>query len=972
MKDSADLEDGELRLLEVDNRVVLPASSRVRVIVTSSDVLHSWAIPSLGVKVDAIPGRLNQVSMMLDREGIYYGQCSELCLRLDRDVDLREDQYKLESRIACPNVLYDVVMRELGLKQVNKMASHELSNLMSKIKTLIKGGVGRWGWSSNLLEAALTVDWDYDGFPAKLLKGLNIKDKVSQRILSSNRKMESIFRGTGLKNTPINSIYISKLGNPVRIQTDLLNLPKKLVPTSREGIWLGKLSNMVAGGKMGTKRTEKGNQNSPAYRSGRDLLALKPLLVTARMYSNISCNKSDNVNRSLTNRVKAEIGKGEWIKRDQRAELIEFISSCQTNLSALGKKGDYNKVNHLMEIMLSSLLFQVYTIETMVTNQGSRTPGWDGKILENNTKSKIEMLNELRKWRNRKPSPLKRIYIPKEDGNRRPISIPSIIDRSIQQLFLLVLDPVVEAKSDSYSFGFRKGRNKIMAIGGIQKKLQSKVREKVVSEGYIWDADIRKCFDTINHAWLMKNTPIPKKFKYILKGWLEAGYVEFGSEKILETKEGVPQGGIISPLLMNICLNGLENILVESMEEYKKGTRTAAIRYRELDGLRLSKKHVGETGKYKERAIDLRMIRYADDLIVISGSARLLNIVKGKFAGFLEERGLEINAEKSRVVELGVNKPFNFLGYTFVYLERTEDIRSKLVHRSSREYRLEGRPRLYVFPSEEKVIRLKLRLKNYLKENQNSEALKIIGELNPIIRGWVNYFSYSNAMGTLGSLRAWLFRRLGMWMKRKHPKAGREWLNRRYFIMEEAKKEYNIKEKDMIEIMAKLKSSEQLKANKWNFYGIAKRSSDGQTYKVPKVNVLLWPDRIKELVTASTLMPGRSILGDSYYLRKEEWLKEAWKFRVKHGDKENKLFKRLWDRDKGRCGICNQPLAEEITDFRSGIELHHKITVAEGGSNKMENQMLAHQICHKAWHVEEGPKRAKERRKISKNRREIE
>lgn len=97
MKDSGDLEDGELRLLEVDNRVVLPASSRVRVIITSSDVLHSWAIPSLGVKADAIPGRLNQVIINLDREGIFYGQCSELCLRLDRNVDLREDQYKLES-----------------------------------------------------------------------------------------------------------------------------------------------------------------------------------------------------------------------------------------------------------------------------------------------------------------------------------------------------------------------------------------------------------------------------------------------------------------------------------------------------------------------------------------------------------------------------------------------------------------------------------------------------------------------------------------------------------------------------------------------------------------------------------------------------------------------------------------------------------------------------------------------------------
>lgn len=699
-------------------------------------------------------------------------------------------------------MLYDVVMRELGKKQVNKIASHEVSNLMSKIKAL-KESVGRWGWSSNLLEAALTVDWDEDGFPKESENGWNIKDKISHKILSSNRMMESIFRGTGLKNTSINSIYISKLGNPVRIQTrDLLNLPKELVPTSREGIQLGKLSYMVAGGKMETKRTVKGNQNFPAYRSGRDLLVLKPQKVIKRMYSDIS-SKSENVNRGLTKRIKAEIEKGEWMKVDQRKELLEFISNSQANLSALGKKGEYKKVNHLMERMLNSLLLQIYAIETLVTNKGSRTSGLDGKILENNEKSKIELLKELKKWRNRKPSSLKRIYIRKDEGGQRQISIPSIIDRGVQQLFLLVLDPVVEAKSDMYSFGFRKGRSPIMAIGGVQKKLQSKVREKVISEGYIWDADIKKCFDKINHEWLMKNTPIPKKYKYVLEGWLKAGYVEFGLEKILETNEGVPQGGIISPLLMNVCLNGMEEMLEESMEEYKKGTPTAAIRYRELDGQRLSIKHVGGTKEYKERAIDLRLIRFADEFVVISGSARLLDILKGKLVSFLEERGLEISKEKSRVVKLGVNKPFEFLGYTFVYLRRTEEIRSKLLHRSSPEYRLEGRPRLYVYPSEEKVVRLKKRLKNYLKGNQNAEAFRIIGELNPIIRGWVNYFSYSNAMGTLKNLRGWLFKRLGIWMKKKHPKVGRGWLNRRYFLLRDGLKEKGMKEKDMIEIMAK-------------------------------------------------------------------------------------------------------------------------------------------------------------------------
>ena len=974
MMDSSDLEDGQLRLLEVDNRVVLPASNRVRVIVTSSDVLHSWAIPSLGVKVDAIPGRLNQVSIMLDREGIYYGQCSELCLRLDRYVDLREDQNELESRIACPSVLYDVVMRELGGRQVNKTAFHELLNLMSKIKTFSVEDVGRWGWSLNLSEAALTVDWDDDGFPKKPENGLNIKDEISQRILLSNRMMEIIFRGTGLKNTSVNSIYISKLGNPVRIQMresmDLLNLPNELAPTSKEGIALGKLSVMVAGGKMETKRTEKGNLNFPAYRSGRDLLALKPLIVTRRMYSSMFY-KSENVNRDLTKRIKEEIEMGRWMNVEQRKELMGYISKCQTNLSVLGKEGENKKVNYLMEILMNSFLFQVYVIETLATNKGSKTSGLDGRILENRAESKIEILRELKKWRNRKPSPLKRIYIQKEDGRPRPISIPSIIDRAVQQLFQLVLDPVIETKSDMYSFGFRKGRNPIMAVGTIQKRLQSKVKEKVISGGYIWDADIRKCFDTINHEWLQKNTPIPKKYKYILKGWLEAGYVEFGSEKILMTREGVPEGGIISPLLMNVCMNGMEEILEESMEEYKEETKTAAIRNRKIDGKRLSIKHVGRTGVYKERAIDLRMVRFADEFIVISGSMRLLNIVRGKLMKFLRERGLGISEEKSRIVEIGEKKPFDFLGYTYMYMKRTTRARSKLLHRSSPEYRLEGRPRLYVYPSRKELTRLKLRLKKYFRENQNTEAFRMISELNPIIRGWVNYFSYSNAMGILKILRRWLFKRLEIWMRNKHPKAGREWLNRRYFLLEEGIKEAGLGRKEMIELMAKSNYNEQLKANRWNFHGIAKRDSEGRTYKMPKLNVLIWPDRVKEMVTATVFAPGRELLRGSYYQNKEVWLREAGKIERLHKDKENKVYGRIWKRDGGMCGICNNTLIEEATDLKSRIELHHRVPLAEGGKNKLDNMVLVHQVCHKAWHTERGPIRMKEKKKMSRNRREV-
>ena len=962
-----DLEAGQLRLLEVDQRVVVPVNTHIRMILTAADVLHSWAVPSLGLKVDCVPGRLNQVSMFIRREGVFYGQCSELCLRLDRYVDSKEALNLFVSLIACPSVLYDVILHELGLKQVSVIISHELYNLMSKIKAFEFINAGRLLWSSNLFEAALTSDRDKDGFPPRLIPrtgiNFNIKNMIRHTVILSNRIKRIIFRGTGLKNTIINSVSISKLGNPVRINRnrDLLNLPLSLCETRRyrllnRGILSKKLYNMVAGGKIGTKQPSEARfPNFLAYRGGRNSLAFKPHLVTiCRSYSSMICNKSDYLNKELTNDILLEIKQGNWITINQKVKLIEYIETCQKNLSALGIKKEYRKIYYIMELLVNSLLFQVYAIEILSSNRGSATPGIDNRVLRNNVDDKIRLLTDLKGFRNRKPSPLKRIYIPKKDGEKLPLSIPSITDRAIQQLFLLILDPIVEANSDSYSFGFRKGRNPIMAIGSLQKKLQNKVRgdSKTLEPTYIWDAYIRKFFYSTHHEWLLKNTPFPPKYKYILEGWLKSGFIEFGSEKILETNE--TQGGIISPLFMNVCLNGLESLIEESMYEYKEQVPYASIRKRYIDGLRLSIKDVDKSraaaarrkdGKFKEHSIDCKLFRFADDIRVISGSHILLDIIKSKFQNFLKERGLEIHPDKSRTIKLGVNTTFDFLGYTFVFLMRTQSIRSKLVHRSTPEYRLKGRPILYVHPSRSQLKAIKLRIKQLLRSKQNSSAYNIISELNPIIRGWVNYYSYSNSIGILNSFRAWLYRRIVIWLRKKHPKVSMGWINRQYLLTENIVEQHDLN-RSVINYIAKHKSIEQIISCKFNFYGIAKRSAEGELYKIPKLNILLWPDRIKKLVTATVFTPNRNLLAGSFYLNREDWLKEAIKFQTLHGNKENQLFNKLWKRDNGICFICKQSLAEELTDFKGDIEIHHIVPFAEGGSHKLDNLVLTHRNCH--------------------------
>jgi RNA-directed DNA polymerase len=168
---------------------------------------------------------------------------------------------------------------------------------------------------------------------------------------------------------------------------------------------------------------------------------------------------------------------------DQKKSLIEFIENIQAQLADISlKEGmESRTIQYYFEFYINTFLFQLYTIEILATNKGSRTPGSDNKILEKNFKSKYELLKKLKHFTKIKAKPLRRIYIPKGKNEKRPISIPTILVRATQQLFLLILDPIIEAHSDPNSYGFRKGRHQIMAIGKIQKSLQSKPSKELRS-----------------------------------------------------------------------------------------------------------------------------------------------------------------------------------------------------------------------------------------------------------------------------------------------------------------------------------------------------------------------------------------------------------------------------------------------------------------------------------------------------------
>jgi RNA-directed DNA polymerase len=510
-----------------------------------------------------------------------------------------------------------------------------------------------------------------------------------------------------------------------------------------------------------------------------------------------------------------------------------------------------------------------------------------------------------------------------------------------------------------------------MAIGDLQKNLQSRVRKgsKNLEQAYVWDVTIRTYSDLINHNWLLKNTPFPVKYKYILKSWLKLRHIEFVHNQPEFNNSETLQVQTISRLLLNFTLNGLENLINEEIITYQKSVPKSRLKY-SSDGIaKLYLFHKLVDGRFKERHISCRFFRYANNYIVLCSSPRLLSLIKKKTCQFLQQRGLVIHPNKTKTVKFVLNKPFDFLGYTFIYLVRTKFIKNKMLHGSKPEYRLDGRPRLFVHPSRLAIKSFKTRLKNLLKKNYNVSAYRLIALLNPIIRNWVNYYSFSNSSGALSLLRNWIYKRIVIWLKRKHPKSGIIWLNKHYFLMEHLIKEHDFENNPKIaDYIANLSSANQIQRNKWNFYGIARKSAEGYYYEIPRINIMLWPNSIKNITVASALVPCNKLLSSSYYLNQNKWLKEREKVERLHTDKENKLFSSLWKRDKGICFLCQTPLAEELTSFENSIEIHHIKPFAEGGSNKLSNMALVHLSCHTSWHQEYFIQSIETKEKLTKNR----
>jgi RNA-directed DNA polymerase len=410
----------------------------------------------------------------------------------------------------------------------------------------------------------------------------------------------------------------------------------------------------------------------------------------------------------------------DWHALNWRA-VHENVRRLQARIVKATKAGRWGKVKALQHLLTHSFSGKALAVRRVTENHGKNTPGVD-QITWNTPESKGRAIPGL-KQHGYRPQPLRRVYIPKANGKRRPLGIPTMQDRAMQALYLLALDPVAETTADPHSYGFRKERSCADAIGRCFTALSRQDSPRWVLEG-----DIRACFDRISHNWLLAHIPLEKG---ILRKWLKAGYLE--KHAFFPTEEGTPQGGIISPVLANLTLDGLERRLREQYPRTGPGSRAG------------------------QQAM-VNLIRYADDFVITGCSKELLATeVQPLVRAFLGERGLELSPEKTTIT--GIEDGFDFLG------------------QNVRKYA----GKLLIRPAKKNVKAFLADVRAVIKANPQATAYGLIAQLNPKIRGWANYHRHVCSKSTFCHVDNALFHCLWHWAKRRHPHKSQRWVAARYF-----------------------------------------------------------------------------------------------------------------------------------------------------------------------------------------------
>jgi RNA-directed DNA polymerase len=541
----------------------------------------------------------------------------------------------------------------------------------------------------------------------------------------------------------------------------------------------------------------------------------------------------------------------DWDAIDWRA-AGRIVRNLRQRIFRATQAGHHGKVRSLQKLMLRSRSNTLLSVRRVTqVNAGRNTPGVD-KLVVKTPQARGKLVDDLSAFQPWCARPVRRVFIPKSNGKTRPLGIPTVKDRCLQAMVKNALEPEWEARFEGTSYGFRPGRGCHDAIARVYLLARPNKRKK-----WVVDADIKGAFDNIDHDFLLRAIG-PAPGRELIRQWLKAGVME--RDGFHATPLGTPQGGVISPLLLNIALHGMEAAL--GVTHNTKG---------EIAG---------------KRAV----VRYADDFVVFCESKEDAERVKDEvLPPWLAERGLTLSEEKTRIVHL--TEGFDFLSV---------NVRHHAAPRTSRSGH-----KLLIRPSKKAVAEVRGKLREAWLDLKGHGVNAVLWKLNPVVRGWANYFRTVVASETFSKMDAWMHQRTYRYARHTHPTKPWKWLRKRYWG------QLNPERNDQ-----------------WVF---------GDKHTGKYLLKFSWHNIVRHTLVRGTASP------DDPDLREYWWTRQRVNIRhLSAGDVD------LANDQDWACPICGMELING-----EPLERHHWTPRCEGGSEARSNRVLVHLYCHQqvtaAW-----------------------